>query len=157
MEVSGTENDICSCKHPGKSRGSYQSILGVVKVDKGIHHWKFKILKYGSEMANWKLVIGITKIDKLSDAQINNLLDNYISCNKASYALVAYSGSNNSFLVSQDLAGNSYRDYGEVCKNVGDVIDMYLDLDNLVLRFGINGKVYVILMMKSRKQPIKWL
>ena len=141
MEISGESNEKCEITHAVKG-SRYQSVLGITKVDKGKHHWKFKIMKFASNMGSWRIVIGITKIDKLDDEKLKKLFDSYISCNHASYGLVVNCGNTRSFLVSKTSAGYPGKDYGKVCNKDGDVIDMYLDLDNMILRFGINGLVY---------------
>ena len=155
MEVSGIQNQLCECMDPETDPGSnYNSVLGIVKVNSGKHHWKFKITKLDKIKAYWRIVIGVIKINKLNTKELNDMLN---MCRyRDAYGLVINSDNRCSWRVTPD---GDYVDtpYSEYCKDVGDVIDMYLDLDNWTLSYGMKGVKYENIYEKIDKAEYKMI
>ena len=146
MEVSGINNQICECTNPEEKPGSnYNSVLGIMQVNSGKHHWKFKITKLDEMKAFWRIVIGIIMINKVDDNQLKNILKADLSKHGKAYgAVVNYENKDSYKTKPMFFHAWDYEvtEYGECCKNVGDVIDMYLDLDNYTLSYAIKGVNY---------------
>ena len=148
LEISGMHNEICECINPTTTASNnYQSVLGINKIDSGKHHWKFKITKLDEIFAYCRILIGVIKINKINEEQLKTIIDSYISCHDHYFGV----GTNVSCksidiaLINPDQTGNFMDiDYGIKDKpiKVGDIIDMYLDLDNLKMSFGVNGVNY---------------
>ena len=58
---------VTSLLDNSKRANNYQTILGVRRVSKGIHHWKLKIVEHydhnGSMQGFWRLTVGVIRIN----------------------------------------------------------------------------------------------
>ena len=148
MEISGQNKQICECTNPEKNAGhNYNSILGTVQVNSGKHHWKFKITKLDKMDAWWRITIGVIKINEVDDKQLDDILNNTLVKHSKAYGAVINFNNNAAFKTGPPKEPVPYKDseqsnYGKCCRKVGDVIDMYLDLDNLTLSYTIKGVNY---------------
>lgn len=149
MKISGLNNQICECTNPEQDPGhNYNSVLGTVQVTSGKHHWKFKISKLDKIKAYWRIVVGIIKINEVNDEELGQILNQALSKHAKAYGAVVNYDNNSSFKTKPLKKHNSIHQeyevkrYGQCCENVGDVIDMYLDLDNFTLSYTIKGVNY---------------
>ena len=141
LEISGTFNEIVECASSEEDTDTkYQSIFGTLSVCSGKHHWKFKITKINLTYGDCiKIAIGNVKINELVEQDLNTMNNSYLS---GEHGIFANVWDDTSFVMDSTSGGTSMHDYGKCCKEVGDEIDMYLDLDNLKLSFAINGHNY---------------
>ena len=102
-------------------------------VSANIHHWKFQIISFHQRSV---ICIGIMK-NKFADNPLNFsrtvYYDTYKDYHKMGYALNLKTGY---------LKGNINGRYLDCHCKEHDVIDMYLDLNNHVLKYSINGTDY---------------
>ena len=111
---------------------NYKSSFGKRIIKSGKKNWKFRIEKCQYE--SWGILIGIWKIESEKEPPTETYFTH--RGDNAAYAFnVDYAK-----LVNKRGSGHG-RDYGIKCKD-GDIIDMYLDMNNLTLSFAINNKHY---------------
>ena len=91
-------------------------------VDKGKHHWQFKIIKNGS------IVIGMWKCKDGNPPK-----SDYFWYNNKGYGYCTGNGYTGH--------GSSLREYGIKCK-ADDIVDMFVNFDDLTLRYSVNNKDY---------------
>ena len=150
MEISGINDQICECTNPDDNPGNnYQTVLGILSVNSGKHHWKFKITNIDfSKRAYARISFGIVKTNKFNDKQLTNLVNGHMAQFEDKSFVIIVSKSNEdqeSVIMDPHSCGSALAAYGECCNKVGDVIDMYLDLDKdeyPTLCFAMNGKNY---------------
>ena len=111
---------------------NYNSAFCKNIVNEGLCHWKFRIKKRSENSRNWAFVIGIWSTKTTKEPPRNT----YFTKDRSSYAFVADSAK-----MVNESGGGFGNDYGVKCKE-GDIIDMYLDFNNLTLRYCINDKDY---------------
>jgi len=98
----------------------------------GLHHWKFKLQSLDARR-RYYVLFGIWKSESGSA-----ILDSFFTDQKDNgYAMNVIDGT----LTVPRMPGCGGIKYATYCKT-GDVIDMYLDFDELLLTFAINGKYY---------------
>ena len=145
LKISGINNEIVECTNPESKAGkNYQTVLGKLRVDTGKHHWKFKLCKVDlSKKAYWRIVIGIIKINEFNDDELNSLFETYLNFLGNAYGIIANAWGN-SWRLHPEHPGNQlgFGSYGPCVGVAGDIIDMYLDLDNHALSFEINNENY---------------
>ena len=117
-----------------KTCNGYQSAFLVNRVSSGIHTWSFKIISHPLNSSN--IDIGIWKCKNYGKP----IISSYFTKKKNNgYAYVATKG----VLTVANSAGRYGRDYGKKCR-INDIIEMYLDLDQLKLKYIVNGYQYQI-------------
>eukprot|EP01084_Bolivina_argentea_P147055 257347_1 len=128
------------------------SAFGKNIIESGQFHWKFRIEKVQAVGLGWYIVLGIWKIKSENKPPVHTYFTH--NGDKGAYAFVTDSAR----LVSRcggtyrkiqpidinnrtDIYENRTIEYGIQCKT-GDIIDMYLDLNELSLSFAINNHDY---------------
>ena len=100
------------------------------------HHWRFKVDKIRSD-DEWTATIGIWK----ANTEIN---DEYPLCcvftSNEDWAMCGYGYAFNCARISDAKDGICYagNKYGVTAK-IADIVEMHCDMDNLELRFSVNG------------------
>lgn len=98
----------------------------------GLHHWRFKLKSLDSRR-RYYVLFGIWKSETGPP-----ILDSFFTDKKDNgYAMNVIDGT----LTVPRMPGCGGIKYATYCKT-GDVIDMYLDFEELLLTFAINGKYY---------------
>jgi len=98
----------------------------------GLHHWRFKLQSLDARR-RYYVLFGIWKSESGSP-----ILDSFFTDQKDNgYAMNVIDGT----LTVPRMPGCGGIKYATYCKT-GDVIDMYLDFDECLLTFAINGKYY---------------
>eukprot|EP01084_Bolivina_argentea_P260602 440142_1 len=105
-------------------RGGATALLKQI-VDSGSHHWRFKIKQLRPENCAWSLIFGIVNFKQIETLDVK---DNAFLL-PDTYGYVANLG-----II---LAGNSTPNVMR-CKT-GDIVDMYLDIENHKLKYYVNG------------------
>jgi len=101
-------------------------------VREGLHHWRFKLQSLDSRR-RYYVLFGIWKTQSGPP-----ILDSFFTDRKHNgYALNVIDGT----LTDPRLPGCGGIKYAAYCK-AGDTVDMFLDLERLLLTFAINGKHY---------------
>ena len=123
---------------------NYQSILASQVCSKGLHHWTLKLLEYTHRVddnkTNWNNVVGVVDTDLLKDINYNTYLGCYDA--KTIYFYIGWLDSQNHATTYDSRRGEQHKEYGESFKKADDVIDVYLDLNEGTLSYGINGTDY---------------
>ena len=142
LKISGIYDQICECTNPEQTTWmNYQSVLGTLRVDSGKHHWKFKITKLDHVVdAYWRIIIGVIKIDRFSQEDVKKVLESYLGDCCKMYGFVPNRRNNDSCSIDPYSGDSPLKAYTDCCKDVGDIIDMYLDIDNQRLCFVLKGK-----------------
>lgn len=116
---------------------SYSSAFCQQVVDKGKYEWRFLIKERAEPSKHWSILIGIwkTMINGRKQApQINSYFTAYgTGDNGGAYAYVT----DNACIVNKTGGGYGSK-YGIMCKT-GDIVQMFLDLDELTLSYSVNG------------------
>ena len=143
LKMSGVLNQIVENTNPLEEKSeNYQSILGTLTLDSGKHHWKFRIAKIDLSKPSYaRLAIGVIRINKLTKTQLNEIVETYMTKYGNVYAVILNNEDKEATVTDPD-EGYDLGNYGVCCKDVGDIIDMYLDLDNYKMSYSINGKNY---------------
>lgn len=98
----------------------------------GLHHWRFKLQSLDSRR-RYYVLFGVWKSETGPP-----ILDSFFTDKKDNgYAMNVIDGT----LTVPRMPGCGGIKYATYCKT-GDVIDMYLDFEELLLTFAINGKYY---------------
>jgi len=98
----------------------------------GVHHWRFKLQSLDCRR-RYYVLFGIWKADSGPP-----ILDSFFTDKKENgYAMNVIDGT----LTVPHMPGCGGVKYATYCKT-GDIIDMYLDFEALMLTFAINGKYY---------------
>lgn len=131
---------------------NYQTILGVRRVSRGIHHWKLKIVKHyeGKGAGYWRLTVGVIRIN---DAELMEKQDCIYDCKWGSFEWMYRKQISCSVVVNNSGHGTNPADTGNHkgcgagCKAVGDVMDIFLDLesDKKCFAFGSKDKYHGII------------
>ena len=144
LEISGINNEIVECTNPDQNLGAnYQTVLGKLCVSSGKHHWRFKIIKIDlSTEVYGRIIIGVIKVKTLNDENLKKLVETYFSALDNTYGFIANFKDALSYRINPKMGGSVLGDYGICCKQMGDIIDMYLDIDNQLMSFAVNEKNY---------------
>lgn len=145
IKVSGKYNQIVECTNP---QSGYQTILGCLPINSGKHNWKFKVIQldFGQEFA-YRITVGVVKIDGLdqnNEEWKNKLFEGCIAEFNGAYGVAVYIENN----VYDSCVLHPYNEMalkpmmGRCCDSVGDVFDIYVDLDNGQFAWSINGIYY---------------
>ena len=137
LKISGAWNQICWCPGIG---ASYFSVLGTLMLKSGVHRWRFKVLNLDECQHFWRIVIGVVKVNELSDDQRTQLLHEHIGKYQKSYGMVFNSQRpDTAYAIDTTRSGYFGEEYGQVCREKGDMVDMYLDLEHFTLSYAVNG------------------
>ena len=123
------KDDTLTRMDPGAERSAFLTTT----IHSGISHWKFQLTKYNG---NSYVDIGVVKKEQIDfeqaiDTFLGKFKDIYYIFSAGSHPEINIHGKNNEWK----------RGYGAKTGE-GDVIDMYLDLEELELSFSINGTHY---------------
>merc|ERR1712228_199658 len=93
------------------------------------YHWKLKIVEEMKNISNqWPPLVGVQM-----DGQLK--YNSYFTASKSAYGFIGGHAK-----LTTD--GSTGKEYGQKWRKVNDVIDVYLDMNNCTLSFGINGTKY---------------
>eukprot|EP01084_Bolivina_argentea_P209045 356180_1 len=125
-----TLNEENQCiEHTGET--SYRSSFCSTIVDYGKYHWKFKI-KHIPESGGW-MVIGIWKTISMSKPPTNTYFTEGDSYKSGYGYVIPYAW------ITNATGGGKGGAYGVECKS-GDIVDMFLNFDDLTLKYSVNDK-----------------
>eukprot|EP01084_Bolivina_argentea_P109257 195268_1 len=116
-----------------KTGNKWESVYLTNIVSEGTHHWRFKILELNQSALNSKPEIGIFKMKDDRKLKVDTYFLSGIDR--------GYSFSTAVSKLSDPETGGRDKKYGSTA-SINDFIDMYLDLNELVLSWGINGKYF---------------
>ena len=148
FKISGKNHEVCECmNHEEEHRKCCQAILGILSVNTGKHHWKFKISKIDlSKPTYTRIAIGIIKMDGLNEQELSGGIGYdklHLVFDRFYGFAVCTNRDSSSELMNPNLPGTFAGHTKDICCNeVGDIIDMYLDLDNQQLHFGLKGQMF---------------
>lgn len=113
-------------------RTGWGSAFLTEQYSEGFHHWRFKLQSLDCRR-RYYVLFGIWKAESGPP-----ILDSFFTDKKENgYAMNVIDGT----LTVPRMPGCGGVKYATYCKT-GDIIDMYLDFDELMLTFAINGKYY---------------
>eukprot|EP01084_Bolivina_argentea_P251475 421770_1 len=115
----------------------YRSCFGNNIYDGGTHHWKLQIKQYHHGYCAWNMLIGVMKINNNNKDDKLHHRNSHFTANNHGYGFIG----NLSYLTTSH--GND-RIYGNKFINVGDIIDIYLNLNKYTLSYKINNIEYGI-------------
>ena len=118
-----------------KKEEGYQTAFLLNIVSSGIHHWKFKLIKYNT---GYFLRYGIVKCDEIKS---KNLTDTRLAkIPHVAYVYNAWTGALMEHTTKNtDIKFENKQQYKA---KEGDIIDIYLNMKELTLKFGINNIIY---------------
>ena len=120
----------------------YRSVFGKNIYNLGKHHWKLEIKQCNDGYCAWNMLIGCMKIDEKNKNK-NKIFhrNSHFTSSDHGYGFIG----NLSYLTNPKDGGHGTdRKYGKKFINIGDIIDIYLDLDELSLSYKINNIPYGI-------------
>eukprot|EP01084_Bolivina_argentea_P188273 324138_1 len=117
--------------HKGKTN-SFCSAFCERIVDRGIHHWKFRIKTVSKRSSGWAFVLGIWK----TKSSINPPKNSYFTRLSQGYAFVTDHG-----CMVNKTGGHYGEKYGKICEE-GAVIEMIVNFEKLTLQYVIDGVDY---------------
>lgn len=139
LEISGPFNQFVEYTNP-QTNPSCQSAIGSLRVSSGKHHWKFKLTKIDlSTKVTIRIAIGIINMNEVTESDLKDMKDTFLS---NAHGLLANVHDSTCFTMEPKSGGTSLSTYGTCFNKVGDILDMYLDLDNGKLCFAVNDEYY---------------
>ena len=111
------------------TKSSWSTTFGRNIVDSGIHHWTFKLIKYGGYIR-----LGLFK----NKRDPRKYKDKYLAYDPDTDYIFNWQCG---YLQDPTKANACLRDYG-IKATEGSTCDVYVDFNKLQISFGVNGKMY---------------
>ena len=139
----GLRNEICEST---ATMTNYQTVLGCIRVKRGIHCWTLVLQRNAATDGYWRIVLGVAGLRESRHKALDVPLEGsvftsqkHVAYGAATYGFVANNQNNPRFHLKTSHAALVGEHYGAACTNAGDVIKLYLDLEERRLGFAVNG------------------